>query len=220
MCASQDYEEVENVVFRSDKAAGTTLSSLLESSSKWVIAFLIGEPVGLSKNSMDCMALTKSTITSMLVWRPCPAGVTTAIAAFTVNWGVENIAGFKFWVTLMLMKNGWVFGSLVTYVAMNAALVFVAVSITGAGTHAGMEAPASVPALQAASHTERTDSSFHTFRGDFMYRKPVLHLAFAVLAVWFGPAAAGSGIADVKVCCTPTIQPPQWCCTPAYVQAL
>lgn len=38
-------------------------------------------------------------------------GVITALAAFTVNIAVENIAGFKFWATLSLLDRGWYFGS-------------------------------------------------------------------------------------------------------------
>mmetsp|Transcript_23545 Transcript_23545/g.51672 ORF Transcript_23545/g.51672 Transcript_23545/m.51672 type:complete len:861 (+) Transcript_23545:337-2919(+) len=111
---SLDYEEVENTVYRADKAAGTTLDSLSYSSLKWIICFLIG--------------------------------VTTALAAFTVNLSVENISGFKFWATFAVVEQSGFFASFLVYALINATLVLASVAIT----------------------------------------------------MFIGPAAAGSGIADVK----------------------
>ncbi len=71
----------------------------------------------------------------------------TAVAAFAVNVSVENISGFKFWATLLLISKGYVTLSFLVYLAINTALVFTAVAIT----------------------------------------------------TYVGPAAAGSGIAEVKV---------------------
>ena len=34
-------------------------------------------------------------------------GMSTALAAFAVNLAVENISGFKFWLTLSMMERGW-----------------------------------------------------------------------------------------------------------------
>ena len=43
---------------------------------------------------------------SALKWTVCLfVGVVTATAAFTVNLGVENIAGFKFWAALTVMER-------------------------------------------------------------------------------------------------------------------
>ncbi len=39
---SLDYEEIENTVYRSDKASSSSLDSLLAASSKWLVCFVIG----------------------------------------------------------------------------------------------------------------------------------------------------------------------------------
>jgi hypothetical protein len=61
------------------------------------------------------------------------SGVATAVTAFLVNLGVENISGFKFWATFSLLERGglgWGLASFAAFTAMNAALVFAAVGIT------------------------------------------------------------------------------------------
>jgi chloride channel 7 len=75
------------------------------------------------------------------------AGVITAGAAIAVNFGVENISGFKFWATLTLLDQGRAVASFLVYVLINTILVAGSVMIT----------------------------------------------------VYYAPAAAGSGIAEVKV---------------------
>ncbi len=81
------------------------------------------------------------------------AGIITATAAFAVNFGVENLSGFKFAVTLRMVDSDWLFGSWLVYSCINCALV-------GAST---------------------------------------------ALTVYVAPAAAGSGIAEVKVSITAVI---------------
>ena len=71
----------------------------------------------------------------------------TAGAAIAVNFGVENISGFKFWATLTLLDQGRAVASFFVYVLINTVLVAGSVMIT----------------------------------------------------VYYAPAAAGSGIAEVKV---------------------
>jgi chloride channel 7 len=76
------------------------------------------------------------------------AGIITAAAAFAVNFGVENIAGFKFWLTLTLLERHHAFASYLVYALINCSLIVGSVALT----------------------------------------------------VMVAPAAAGSGIAEVKVC--------------------
>lgn len=64
-----------------------------------------------------------------------------------MNFSVENISGYKFWVTLTLLDQGYVLPSFLLYLLINCSLVAAAVAVT----------------------------------------------------VYWAPAAAGSGIAEVKV---------------------
>lgn len=59
-----------------------------------------------------------------------PTGVCTAIAAFAVNIGVENISGFKFWAVLTIASQGSYFASFLIYAVINAVLVTSAVALT------------------------------------------------------------------------------------------
>eukprot|EP00798_Chlamydomonas_sp_ICE-L_P013668 gene13668-19556_t len=92
---SLDYEQVENMVYRADQAASTTVDSIYYSTHKWVICLLIG--------------------------------ALTALAAFGVNFFVENISGFKFWATLSLIDKNWYVSSFVIYTLINCTLVVFAV---------------------------------------------------------------------------------------------
>jgi H+/Cl- antiporter ClcA len=59
-----------------------------------------------------------------------PIGLITAAASFAVNYGVENISGFKFKATLTLLNSGHAVASFAVYCAINAALVLAAVALT------------------------------------------------------------------------------------------
>jgi len=61
---------------------------------------------------------------------PAQTGLITAAASFAVNYGVENISGFKFKATLTLLASGHALASFVVYCAINAALVLTAVLLT------------------------------------------------------------------------------------------
>ncbi|KAF8058892.1 CLC-D [Scenedesmus sp. PABB004] len=66
-------------------------------------------------------------------WSMCFAlGVLTAVAAFAVNLGVENLAGFKFWATLTLLDRGQALASYAVYAGTNVALVTASVWLTTA----------------------------------------------------------------------------------------
>jgi chloride channel 7 len=54
----------------------------------------------------------------------------TAAAAFAVNLGVENIAGFKFWATLTLLQRGHAVAALAAYTLINCCLVGASVTLT------------------------------------------------------------------------------------------
>ncbi|MEW5313527.1 MAG: hypothetical protein WDW38_005088 [Sanguina aurantia] len=72
-----------------------------------------------------------SLIYSSAKWGMCFAiGVCTAIAAFAVNIGVENISGFKFWAVLTIASQGSYFASFLIYAVINAVLVTSAVALT------------------------------------------------------------------------------------------
>ena len=58
------------------------------------------------------------------------AGIITAAAAFAVNFGVENIAGFKFWATLTLLERGQGVASYLVYVLINCSLIVGSVALT------------------------------------------------------------------------------------------
>ncbi|KAI8468319.1 MAG: chloride channel [Monoraphidium minutum] len=64
-------------------------------------------------------------------WSMCfLLGLATAGAAFAVNYGVENISGFKFRLTLQLLGRGHAAGSFAVYAAINAALVLAGTALT------------------------------------------------------------------------------------------
>lgn len=84
---------------------------------------------------------------SALKWFLCLLlGSLVAITASTVNLSVENIADFKFWLTLKVMNKSSVFASYLLYTLINCILVFFS----------------------------------------------------SLIVVYYAPAAAGSGIPDVK----------------------
>ncbi|GAX72881.1 hypothetical protein CEUSTIGMA_g336.t1 [Chlamydomonas eustigma] len=81
----------------------------------------------------DVAALTPwgSVKYSTIKWFIClMIGAITAGAAFAVNFGVENIAGFKFWATLTTMEHAGYFPSFLLYSCINGVLVLGSVLVT------------------------------------------------------------------------------------------
>lgn len=74
-----------------------------------------------------CLRSSPSSLHSLSL---TPTGVCTAIAAFAVNIGVENISGFKFWAVLTIASQGSYLASFLVYVVINAVLVTSAVALT------------------------------------------------------------------------------------------
>ena len=105
------------------------------------------DPVGLDVEPPKSQFYLKKLLRGSLKWSLCLLiGIATAVIAFSVNVGVENIAGLKFWVTLHLMRSSSMFGSYLIYTIANCLLVWLSTAVV----------------------------------------------------VYYGPAAAGSGIPDVK----------------------
>eukprot|EP00210_Caulerpa_lentillifera_P000903 g874.t1 len=105
------------------------------------------DPSGLDVEPTRDEAYFRTLFRSAIKWTLCLIlGAATAVIAFSVNVGVENIAGFKFWATLQVMKSGSMFPSYLIYTTMNCLLVWFA----------------------------------------------------SAIVVYYAPAAAGSGIPDVK----------------------
>lgn len=104
------------------------------------------DPAGLDIDLAKNEFFLKKLLRGSVKWSLCLLlGITTAVIAFCVNVGVENIAGLKFWATLRVM-SGSMFASYLIYTMANCLLVW----------------------------------------------------GSAAVVVYYGPAAAGSGIPDVK----------------------
>ena len=80
---------------------------------------------------MAARTTMSSILYSSMKWGICLAiGAVTAIAAFVVNLGVENISGFKFWATLTILQRSGYLSSFLLYASINATLVLASVCFT------------------------------------------------------------------------------------------